>query len=183
MKHLRIVFVLLMMIATLVESADLNTKVYREVSWDDLMPEGWVPPPPEPIHDFFSSDQSSDEQTQEDDFNPVPISIPDSAKAPAPIVQSLDKQKLRIPGYLIPIKFSEETVSEFLLVPYIGACVHVPPPPENQIIYVTLRSPLVSPEFWEPVWVSGEMNTKISLTEYATAGYQMLDAITEPYEF
>ena len=31
---------------------------------------------------------------------------------------------------------SEGPVLEFFLVPYVGACIQVPPPPPNQIVYV-----------------------------------------------
>ena len=52
------------------------------------------------------------------------------------IVESLNGQRARIPGYLLPLEMSGTKVIEFLLVPYIGACIHVPPP--NQIIHVKI---------------------------------------------
>ena len=54
------------------------------------------------------------------------------------IVEELNGQRVRIPGYLLPLEVSATKVTEFLLVPYIGACIHVPPPPPNQIIYVKI---------------------------------------------
>ena len=58
--------------------------------------------------------------------------------AAAPVVEALNGQHVKIPGFVVPLDASGETVKEILLVPYFGACVHVPPPPSNQIVHVTL---------------------------------------------
>ena len=49
-----------------------------------------------------------------------------------------------------------------MLVPYVGACIHVPPPPPNQLVYVTTDKPWDTMTLWEPVWVTGEIIVKIS---------------------
>jgi len=144
---------------------------YKEVSWDDLMPEGWMPSEPPSDAAFFEGETLEGEA----------VSLPSTDMAP--VVKSLDKQKLKMPGYILPIKFSDERLTEFLLVPYVGACVHTPPPPENQIVYVSLKKPMEMEDMWAPVWVSGVMNAKVSMTELATAGYHMTDAKSEPYEY
>ena len=170
MNILRIVLVVILMTSPLVHSAD-----YKEVSWDDLMPPDWVPVAPEEQEIF--DHEAFQGEAFDGDLNPIAnIEI-------APIVASLDKQKIRIPGYVIPIKFDDSSVSEFLLVPYVGACIHVPPPPENQIVYVSLKKPYETKDLWAPVWVNGIMTAKMSMTEYATAGYHMLEATAEEYEF
>lgn len=156
MKHLALILL------TACLAAPAWSDNYREVTWDDLMPEGWMPPEMSEEHDPFSNPQPSE---------------------PAPVVPALNAKKIRIPGYVIPLKFDQDAVTEFLLVPFVGACIHVPPPPENQMVYVKLKQPLVSEELWAPVWVSGTMRTEASLTQYATAGYRINDAITEPYEY
>jgi hypothetical protein len=63
----------------------------------------------------------------------------------------------RVPGYMVPLEDSLNEVTEFLLVPYPGACIHVPPPPPNQLVHVTMHSGKTTPviPFWEPVWVQG----------------------------
>jgi|TARA_R110001599_G_scaffold60489_2_gene168106 hypothetical protein len=143
---------------------------YQEVSWDDLMPADWVPNVPED-QAFFEGET----------LDGTVIELPKTEFAP--IVKVLDKQKLKLPGYMIPIKFNTSSVSEFLLVPYLGACIHTPPPPENQIVYVSLKKPLVTQDLWAPVWVSGTMKAQLSMTKYATAGYHMMEATTEVYEY
>ena len=64
---------------------------------------------------------------------------------------------VRIPGYVIPLEFSGTDVTEFLLVPYYGACIHTPPPPANQIIDVTLEHGIALDGLFTAVWVNGRL--------------------------
>lgn len=73
------------------------------------------------------------------------------------VVASLDGQTVRLAGYILPLEFSGTDVTEFLLVPYVGACIHVPPPPPNQIVYVRSREPFTSEDLYTAVWVTGHM--------------------------
>ncbi|UCH74828.1 MAG: DUF3299 domain-containing protein, partial [Rhodospirillales bacterium] len=50
---------------------------------------------------------------------------------------SLSGQSIRMGGYLLPLEFTGKATTEFLLVPYVGACIHTPPPPANQIVHVS----------------------------------------------
>ena len=78
------------------------------------------------------------------------------------IVEELNGQRVRIPGYLLPLEMTDTKVKEFLLVPYIGACIHVPPPPPNQIVHVNIvqMDGYRIKTLYEPVWVSGEISVK-----------------------
>jgi hypothetical protein len=90
------------------------------------------------------------------------------------VVKSLDGQRVRLPGYIVPLEVSEEgRVTEFLLVPYFGACIHVPPPPPNQIVHVTSELGVKVDELYQPYWIEGPMQVKSSTSELADAGYQM----------
>ena len=73
-----------------------------------------------------------------------------------------DKQQVRIPGYILQLEFDGTKVTEFLLVPYVGACIHVPPPPPTQIVYVTIKNGYESGGVFEPVWVQGTIEVKSS---------------------
>jgi hypothetical protein len=64
---------------------------------------------------------------------------------------------IRMPGYLLPLDITEGEVTEFLLVPWVGACIHTPPPPPNQIVYVQAAEPWPVRSQWEPVYVEGTM--------------------------
>ena len=52
----------------------------------------------------------------------------------------LNGAQVRIPGYVLPLEFEGTRVREFLLVPYVGACIHVPAPPPNQMVFVRTAS-------------------------------------------
>lgn len=72
---------------------------------------------------------------------------------------SLDGQRVRLPGYLLPLEFSGKEITEFLLVPWVGACIHTPPPPPNQIVHVKSDKPIGNVTLFAPIWVTGRMTT------------------------
>jgi hypothetical protein len=75
--------------------------------------------------------------------------------------KALDGKPVRIPGYLLPLEFDGDKVTEFLLVPYVGACIHTPPPPPNQIVHVkTEEAYTTDGGLYTPVWVNGLMKTE-----------------------
>jgi uncharacterized protein len=72
----------------------------------------------------------------------------------------LDGRQVRIPGYLLPLEFEGTSIKEFLLVPYVGACIHTPPPPANQIIHVKADEAFSAQGLFTPVWVTGKLSTE-----------------------
>jgi len=96
-----------------------------------------------------------------------------ASDGPAPLVTNLDGTKVRIGGYMVPLDFDGSEVREFLLVPYVGACIHVPPPPANQIIYVESTEGVNIDDPFGPVWVVGTLSTKSVTTELADVGYRI----------
>ncbi|MEJ2176616.1 MAG: DUF3299 domain-containing protein [Gammaproteobacteria bacterium] len=105
---------------------------------------------------------------------------------------NLEGKMVRIPGYLLPLEFDDNNnVTEFFLVPYVGACIHTPPPPPNQIVHVTTEEGYTSSGgLFEAIWVDGiirseRTNSNLSFVDGASdipSGY-MLDAINiELYE-
>jgi len=112
------------------------------------------------------------------------------AKRGAAVVGALDGQLVRIPGYVLPLEFSGTEVNEFFLVPYVGACIHVPPPPPNQMVFVRLGDRTISGDLYEPVWITGRMKvekTNTSLTYFdgqsmVDAGYTLDGLKVENYE-
>ena len=97
---------------------------------------------------------------------------------------------VRIPGYALPLEHKDMGVKEFLLVPYVGACIHVPPPPPNQTVYVSLKEAYTVKDLYEPVWITGRLSIKttnksLSLVDGSAVieTAYMLDGITVgPYE-
>ncbi len=108
------------------------------------------------------------------------------------IVEALNGQRVRIPGYLLPLEVSATKVTEFLLVPYVGACIHVPPPPPNQIIYVKIvqNKSYHSKNLYDPVWVTGIITAKsmeknlylVDGSADVDIGYAIQSNLIEPYK-
>lgn len=90
--------------------------------------------------------------------------------------------QVRLPGYMVPIRYDGVMVKDLLLVPYIGACIHVPPPPPNQIVLVTTSKPYEMTGYFDAVYVTGRLTTIAVETELAEIGYVMTGARIEPYE-
>jgi len=76
------------------------------------------------------------------------------------VVPALDKRVIRMAGYALPLEFTGKGVTEFLLVPYVGACIHSPPPPANQMVFVKLKQSFVIKDLYTPVMVTGRMTIK-----------------------
>lgn len=112
-------------------------------------------------------------------------------EARSTVVEELDGQRVRIPGYLLPLEVSGTEVTEFFLVPYVGACIHVPPPPPNQIVHVVLveGESYQSKKLFEPVWVTGVISVTSTVKELylvdgsadISTGYSMKAKQVEPY--
>ena len=105
--------------------------------------------------------------------------------------KELDGKTVRMPGYLLPLEFDGDKVTEFFLVPYVGACIHTPPPPPNQIVHVkTSEAYTLDGGLYEPVWVNGLMKnekTESSLnyvdgSSNIPSSYALEATTVEPYE-
>ena len=104
----------------------------------------------------------------------------------APIDPSLDGRKVKIPGFVVPIEEKGRAITEFLLVPYFGACIHVPPPPANQIIHVISEKPITNVRTMDAVWVTGQLKaaryTKETPMGMGAAGYQIKSTTVTAYK-
>ena len=130
----------------------------REITWDDLIPPG-VP---------YSEIIAEGELDEENDYW-RPIFDENSTK----LNPALANAYIKMPGFIIPIDISGDGVTSFILVPYVGACIHVPPPPPNQLVFVSTKVPWPSERLWEAVWVTGTMQNKVQYTEVADTGYEL----------
>jgi uncharacterized protein len=100
----------------------------------------------------------------------------------APVVPALDGQLVKLPGFAIPLEGSGKDVRSFILVPYYGACIHVPPPPPNQTVIVQSPAGAEIRQAFDTVWVTGRMTVKHVSTEMADSGYTLHALKVEPYE-
>ena len=94
-------------------------------------------------------------------------------RPPAAVVASLDGRRVVIGGYVVPLDLDARSIREMLLVPFVGACIHVPPPPSNQVIHVAAERPFQIRDLFDPVWVTGRIRVVHSRTDLADAGYSI----------
>lgn len=149
---------------------------YRPMDWEVLIPKDW-----EPLRDFKSLN-----------FNGMSDSDPRAIAAlrklqkawkNAPLNPAIQNEKIVISGFIVPLDSSDSsTIEEFLLVPYFGACIHVPPPPSNQVIHVVPAQPLKGFQMMDPVTVTGDLSPSRIDTPYGSAGYEMQAKSVTPYE-
>jgi hypothetical protein len=99
----------------------------------------------------------------------------------APVNPALAGQLVRIPGYVVPLEEGKAGMTEFLLVPYFGACVHTPPPPSNQIIHVLPQSPAAGLRSMDTVWVTGVLSTLQTDSYMGTASWRLSASGVVPY--
>lgn len=87
-------------------------------------------------------------------------------------VARMDGVRGRIPGYLVPIAFNnDQQVTEMFLVPYFGACIHVPPPPPNQLVFIRPENPIELGNLWDAYWVHGTLRIDLTENAMATSAY------------
>ena len=98
------------------------------------------------------------------------------------VTTAYNGKTVRLPGYVVPLDYGPDGTKEFLLVPYVGACIHVPPPPPNQIVFVTAREPYPLKDYFDAVYVTGMMTTMAVSTDLAEMGYAIRAERIEPYE-
>ncbi|QLG89599.1 DUF3299 domain-containing protein [Chitinibacter bivalviorum] len=82
---------------------------------------------------------------------------------------ALNGQTIQLDGYLLPLKQNGKKVTEFLLVPVIGACIHVPAPPPNQMVVVQYPKGYDQGDLFAPVTITGKLNIKASKANLALA--------------
>ncbi len=148
----------------------------REIEWDSLIPEDWRP-------DALMAKYNVDELSDDD---PRAQQLLDELKAlwkEAPVVPALEGQRVKLPGFVVPLEMDAKKINQFLLVPYYGACIHVPPPPANQTVHVVTREgKAYEGQLFDAVWVTGTMRVERLSSDLAEAGYRLEEAAVVPYE-
>ncbi len=137
----------------------------REIEWRDLMPpkvaDAWQEASANVDHSGFASA----EEFQSWDT-----------------VGELNGQSVRIPGFVVPVETDGEgNLETFFLVPYFGACIHVPPPPANQIIYGRLKRPIRMVNIWDAFYMEGTLNIEEISNQTADSAYTMTVDALRPY--
>lgn len=152
----------------------------REIKWEELIPAEYSP-------DAIMA-KYGDEISQMQDGSLEANKLMDKITAEleqAPVNEAMAEQLIKMPGYIAPLNTTEEgLINEFLLVPYFGACIHVPPPPVNQTVMVSTAAGegIKMETAYAPIWVTGEITLQGKDTDIGKAGYSIVEAQIEPYE-
>lgn len=136
----------------------VQTKI-KEILWNDLRPE----PEKSVLERFYAGKMSDDEV------------IAYSSKLDSQVIETVNNTYGKIPGYLVPLNMNKNQIAtELLLVPTLGACIHVPPPPPNQIVYIAYPKGIkVTEAAYKAYWVLGTIRLEIKKSEYSQALYSM----------
>ncbi len=141
------------------------TKI-TDITWDELIP------PIDPV--FMENFQAG--KLKQKEINAYVEKLGKQS------VSSLDGTYTKMPGYLVPLNLNKDQIAtELLLVPTAGSCIHVPPPPPNQTIYVKYPKGIrVEDAGYIPFWVQGRFRVETNTSEYTDALYIIdVDKITE----
>ncbi len=137
----------------------------REISWAELVPKNW-----DPMKAYKNIDLSKldDADPKANELLIEMQQISDNA----PSNPALNGVEVKIPGFIVPLEENKGEITEFLLVPYFGACIHTPPPPANQILHVKVRQ---GAKFraMDTVWVTGKLETVRNDSMMGVSGYSM----------
>lgn len=149
----------------------------EQLTWFDLVPAEaqHLIGMPEPMHEMGDLADLMESEYGDPAVQTEPL---------APVVAALHGKQVQLPGYVVPLGINDAgKVEEFLLVPYFGACIHVPPPPSNQIVHVQSKTAIALADLYQPFWISGEMQVELIESELANAGYRISNASVEPYTY
>ncbi|MEX0281689.1 MAG: DUF3299 domain-containing protein [Arenibacterium sp.] len=158
------------LIATALASTALPARAAtpRDLSWEDLIPDGV------PYGEIIGKGEVN---TALDTWNPV---FDENALK---LNETLDGAYIRLPGFGVPLDTRPDGRAVFLLVPYAGACIHVPPPPPNQLVLVDSAVPWPSDQMWVAVWVTGTLKTQLQTSALAQSGYALAADSIEIYQW
>ena len=159
---------------------------YQTIEWSDLIPQDELDillNPPDYMADI--QDGSIEDQIDSQLRNTNALDSEDryqQALVSTNIRPEMDGKAIRIPGFIVPLEFnSEQTITEFFLVPYFGACLHMPPPAPNQIIYVKHSGGIQLSALYDPFWITGVLRASLVENDLAAAAYVVEMADYESY--
>jgi len=154
----------------------LPASEYVETNWLDLIPKEDLDAllnPPEYLNDIIDG--------SEEDILDTPVkneseSIDDYRYKQALISRNIQEKvnntAIRIPAFIVPLEFDDDqNITQFFMVPFFGACLHLPPPPPNQTIFVDYPQGLKLESTYDAYWVSGIITTSVVENDMATSAY------------
>ena len=103
---------------------------------------------------------------------------------PSEELAALEGKLVKVPGFTVTLEDWASSAKEFLLVPYVGACIHTPPPPPNQLVYIEMeKGKWAFLNGWNPVWVEGVLKIEMTKSMYGYVGFTITGKRVYPYEY
>ena len=187
MSHLKMLWALLLLGISLI-AGGVQAADYRTIEWIELMPaddlEAFLNPP-ESLNNIEDGSEADQIEGQLDNRSGIDVDDERYTQAlvSTRVIASFDGLAVRVPGFIVPLEHdAQQRVTRFFLVPYYGACIHVPPPPPNQIIYAEYPRGFELESLYEPLWMSGTLRTTLTENDMATSAYAMQVDRLDPYE-
>jgi len=144
-----------------------------ETDWLDLMPpedQRALETMPEISHD---SPETADGFSSQGGLRQREQSLPPVMYSNKTVAK-LDGRRIRLGGYPVPLENDAQGRSTlFFLVPYPGACIHVPPPPPNQLVFIRPENPIELGNLWDAYWVHGTVRVDLTENAMATSAYTL----------
>ncbi len=150
-----------------------------ELRWDDLVPADFSFQSLREQIDYSQydldslSDENAEAQRLYEDMTQL--------LANTPVVEQFDGVNVELSGFVVPLEMDEDQVLSFLLVPYFGACIHTPPPPSNQIVYVESQVGFELRSLDEPMTVTGTLMIERRESDVGSAGYTLYAGQVRPF--
>ncbi len=160
---------------------EMEVEAPVNVSWADLVPAEYRP------EKIVAKYQDLLDKFEAEDYSPeaeVLYSKINDELNNAPMNKTLNNQHISLPGFIAPLTQHNGVITEFLLVPYFGACIHVPPPPVNQTVFVKVadHNGIKIDDSYGAFLVSGSILLDGKKTDIGVAGYHIKNAVIEPYD-
>ena len=151
---------------------------FESVDWVDLLPKSdydALSKPPSYITDIEDGSAADRIGGKLNNKRAAPKDDPyQQALVSTKVVKKFNGKAVKIPGFVVPLEFDDElSITEFFLVPWYGACLHLPPPPPNQIIFVRAKQGIKVDALIDPFWISGILQTQLKENELAISAYSM----------
>ena len=164
-----------------------NDENFQTIEWVALIPEDDLDAllnPPDFLKDIADgSDQDPVDLLQKNTLLDAKGKRFQKALVSTNVVNEYDGKSIRIPGFIVPLESAgERIVTEFFVVPYFGACLHMPPPPPNQIIHVVVNEGIELENLYDPFWFEGQLALKTIETETGVSVYAMILHQVIPYQ-
>ena len=159
----KVLLILVLLCGSLVQAA--KNPAYKDLEWLDLMPKDEV------------------EALQQSQSLPVDHEAKGEQQGSFRTVEGVDNTKVRLAGYVVPVEQNDAgEMTEFFFVPYFGACIHVPPPPPNNIVYVKMKKPIPAADMFNAYWLEGTLKVEKLSNDIAETAYTMQGDGLELYE-